>query len=76
MGPSGSGKTTLLNTLACRLDRNTRVTGEFRLNGAGRLLKGRTCLLSTFATTRVTVAHPDSSVCRLVRVIWCVWSGV
>ncbi|MEW5315593.1 MAG: hypothetical protein WDW38_007010 [Sanguina aurantia] len=33
MGPSGSGKTTLLNTLACRLDRNTRVTGEFRLNG-------------------------------------------
>lgn len=24
-GPSGSGKTTLLNTLACRLDRNTKV---------------------------------------------------
>ena len=23
--PSGSGKTTLLNTLACRLDRNTKV---------------------------------------------------
>ncbi|KAL6746463.1 P-loop containing nucleoside triphosphate hydrolase protein [Haematococcus lacustris] len=35
MGPSGSGKTTLLNTLACRLDRNTKVSGELRLNGRG-----------------------------------------
>ncbi|CAF0962951.1 unnamed protein product [Didymodactylos carnosus] len=33
MGPSGSGKSTLLNTLACRLDVNTKVTGEMRLNG-------------------------------------------
>lgn len=32
-GPSGSGKTTLLNTLAHRLDRNVKVTGEMRLNG-------------------------------------------
>jgi ABC-type uncharacterized transport system YnjBCD ATPase subunit len=28
-----SGKSTLLNTLACRLDVNTHVTGEMRLNG-------------------------------------------
>ncbi|UJR27353.1 hypothetical protein I4U23_008645 [Adineta vaga] len=34
MGPSGSGKSTLLNTLACRLDVNTVVEGEMRLNGA------------------------------------------
>ena len=34
MGPSGSGKSTLLNTLACRLDVNTVVQGEMRLNGA------------------------------------------
>ncbi|CAF3879499.1 unnamed protein product [Rotaria magnacalcarata] len=34
MGPSGSGKSTLLNTLACRLDVNTIVEGEMRLNGA------------------------------------------
>ncbi|CAF1270390.1 unnamed protein product [Rotaria sordida] len=34
MGPSGSGKSTLLNTLACRLDVNTIVLGEMRLNGA------------------------------------------
>ncbi|CAF3369437.1 unnamed protein product [Rotaria sp. Silwood1] len=34
MGPSGSGKSTLLNTLACRLDVNTMVEGEMRLNGA------------------------------------------
>ncbi|CAF2502773.1 unnamed protein product [Rotaria sp. Silwood2] len=34
MGPSGSGKSTLLNTLACRLDVNTIVQGEMRLNGA------------------------------------------
>eukprot|EP00245_Coleochaete_scutata_P004681 TRINITY_DN1751_c0_g1_i1.p1 TRINITY_DN1751_c0_g1~~TRINITY_DN1751_c0_g1_i1.p1 ORF type:complete len:601 (+),score=90.96 TRINITY_DN1751_c0_g1_i1:314-2116(+) len=34
MGPSGSGKTTLLNTLACRLDANTRVEGEYRINGS------------------------------------------
>ncbi|CAF1467821.1 unnamed protein product [Adineta steineri] len=33
MGPSGSGKSTLLNTLACRLDVNTIVQGEMRLNG-------------------------------------------
>lgn len=33
MGPSGSGKTTLLNTLACRLDRNTKCVGEIRCNG-------------------------------------------
>ena len=33
-GPSGSGKSTLLNTLACRLDVNTVVDGEMRLNGA------------------------------------------
>ncbi len=33
-GPSGSGKSTLLNTLACRLDVNTVVHGEMRLNGA------------------------------------------
>jgi ATP-binding cassette subfamily G (WHITE) protein 2 len=33
MGPSGCGKSTLLNTLACRLDVNTTVTGEMRLNG-------------------------------------------
>ena len=33
-GPSGSGKSTLLNTLACRLDVNTIVNGEMRLNGA------------------------------------------
>lgn len=33
MGPSGSGKTTLLNTLACRLDRNTKVRGDVRMNG-------------------------------------------
>lgn len=33
-GPSGSGKSTLLNTLACRLDVNTIVQGEMRLNGA------------------------------------------
>ena len=34
LGPSGSGKSTLLNTLACRLDVNTVVQGEMRLNGA------------------------------------------
>ena len=34
IGPSGSGKSTLLNTLACRLDVNTIVQGEMRLNGA------------------------------------------
>ena len=34
IGPSGSGKSTLLNTLACRLDVNTVVEGEMRLNGA------------------------------------------
>ena len=34
MGPSSSGKSTLLNTLACRLDVNTVVQGEMRLNGA------------------------------------------
>jgi ATP-binding cassette subfamily G (WHITE) protein 2 len=34
IGPSGSGKSTLLNTLACRLDVNTIVHGEMRLNGA------------------------------------------
>ena len=34
VGPSGSGKSTLLNTLACRLDVNTIVQGEMRLNGA------------------------------------------
>ncbi|CAF2346165.1 unnamed protein product [Rotaria sp. Silwood2] len=34
MGPSSSGKSTLLNTLACRLDVNTIVQGEMRLNGA------------------------------------------
>jgi ATP-binding cassette, subfamily G (WHITE), member 2 len=34
VGPSGSGKSTLLNTLACRLDVNTIVEGEMRLNGA------------------------------------------
>ncbi|CAF0924139.1 unnamed protein product [Adineta steineri] len=34
MGASGSGKSTLLNTLACRLDVNTIVEGEMRLNGA------------------------------------------
>ncbi|CAF1013506.1 unnamed protein product, partial [Adineta ricciae] len=34
MGASGSGKSTLLNTLACRLDVNTVVEGEMRLNGA------------------------------------------
>jgi ATP-binding cassette subfamily G (WHITE) protein 2 len=34
IGPSGSGKSTLLNTLACRLDVNTVVQGEMRLNGA------------------------------------------
>jgi ABC-type multidrug transport system ATPase subunit len=34
IGPSGSGKSTLLNTLACRLDVNTMVEGEMRLNGA------------------------------------------
>ena len=34
LGPSGSGKSTLLNTLACRLDVNTVVEGEMRLNGA------------------------------------------
>lgn len=34
MGASGSGKSTLLNTLACRLDVNTVVQGEMRLNGA------------------------------------------
>uniref|UniRef100_A0A914P039 ABC transporter domain-containing protein n=1 Tax=Panagrolaimus davidi TaxID=227884 RepID=A0A914P039_9BILA len=34
MGPSGSGKSTLLNTLACRLDANTVVEGEMRLNGS------------------------------------------
>ncbi|CAF3828868.1 unnamed protein product [Adineta steineri] len=34
MGSSGSGKSTLLNTLACRLDVNTIVEGEMRLNGA------------------------------------------
>ncbi len=28
-----TGKTTLLNALACRLDRNMKVTGDFRLNG-------------------------------------------
>jgi len=33
LGPSGSGKSTLLNTLACRLDVNTIVQGEMRLNG-------------------------------------------
>ena len=33
MGPSGSGKTTLLNSLACRLDKGTKMTGEVRLNG-------------------------------------------
>jgi ABC-type transport system involved in cytochrome bd biosynthesis fused ATPase/permease subunit len=33
MGPSGCGKSTLLNTLACRLDVNTTVEGEMRLNG-------------------------------------------
>jgi ATP-binding cassette subfamily G (WHITE) protein 2 len=32
-GPSGSGKTTLLNALACRLDKNTAMRGELRLNG-------------------------------------------
>ncbi|CAF4432337.1 unnamed protein product, partial [Adineta steineri] len=34
IGASGSGKSTLLNTLACRLDVNTIVEGEMRLNGA------------------------------------------
>uniref|UniRef100_A0A914PBH5 ABC transporter domain-containing protein n=1 Tax=Panagrolaimus davidi TaxID=227884 RepID=A0A914PBH5_9BILA len=34
MGPSGSGKSTLLNTLACRLDADTVVEGEMRLDGA------------------------------------------
>ncbi len=33
MGPSGSGKTTLLNSLACRLDKGTKMMGELRLNG-------------------------------------------
>jgi len=32
-GPSGSGKTTLLNSLACRLDKGTKMSGELRLNG-------------------------------------------
>ena len=32
-GPSGSGKTTLLNSLACRLDKSTKWSGELRLNG-------------------------------------------
>jgi ATP-binding cassette subfamily G (WHITE) protein 2 len=32
-GPSGSGKTTLLNALACRLDKDAKMTGELRLNG-------------------------------------------
>lgn len=34
LGPSGSGKSTLLNTLACRLDANTTVSGNIRLNGS------------------------------------------
>lgn len=32
---AGATQTTLLNTLACRLDRNTKVSGELRLNGRG-----------------------------------------
>jgi ATP-binding cassette subfamily G (WHITE) protein 2 len=32
-GPSGSGKTTLLNSLACRLDKGSKMSGELRLNG-------------------------------------------
>eukprot|EP00742_Colponemidia_sp_Colp-10_P009736 GILJ01010646.1.p1 GENE.GILJ01010646.1~~GILJ01010646.1.p1 ORF type:complete len:601 (+),score=87.48 GILJ01010646.1:39-1805(+) len=31
LGPSGSGKTTLLNTLACRLDKNIRISGCQRM---------------------------------------------
>eukprot|EP01126_Amoeba_proteus_P060970 TRINITY_DN8131_c0_g1_i35.p1 TRINITY_DN8131_c0_g1~~TRINITY_DN8131_c0_g1_i35.p1 ORF type:complete len:617 (-),score=126.37 TRINITY_DN8131_c0_g1_i35:111-1895(-) len=33
MGPSGSGKSSLLNTLACRLDRGMKATGEMKING-------------------------------------------
>ncbi|KAM3281832.1 ABC transporter G family member 1 [Capsicum chacoense] len=33
MGPSGCGKSTLLDTLAGRLDSNTRQTGEILING-------------------------------------------
>ncbi|KAL3686713.1 hypothetical protein R1sor_013022 [Riccia sorocarpa] len=33
MGPSGSGKSTLLDSLAGRLARNARLTGDVRLNG-------------------------------------------
>eukprot|EP01127_Copromyxa_protea_P019219 TRINITY_DN6182_c0_g1_i1.p1 TRINITY_DN6182_c0_g1~~TRINITY_DN6182_c0_g1_i1.p1 ORF type:complete len:624 (-),score=96.66 TRINITY_DN6182_c0_g1_i1:165-2036(-) len=33
MGPSGSGKTSLLNSLACRLDRGMKITGDLKLNG-------------------------------------------
>ena len=34
LGASGSGKSTLLNILACRLDVNTKISGEIRLNGS------------------------------------------
>ena len=66
MGASGSGKSTLLNTLACRLDVNTVVEGEMRLNGAPydnaelKRLSGyvmQDCLLNEYLTVEETLMY-------------------
>ncbi|KAK4716867.1 hypothetical protein R3W88_015205 [Solanum pinnatisectum] len=54
MGPSGCGKSTLLDTLAGRLDSNTRQTGEILINGRRQSLAFGTSAYVTQDDTLMT----------------------
>ncbi|KAK4353913.1 hypothetical protein RND71_026107 [Anisodus tanguticus] len=54
MGPSGCGKSTLLDTLAGRLDSNTRQTGEILINGRRQSLSFGTSAYVTQDETLMT----------------------
>ncbi|XP_070052925.1 ABC transporter G family member 1-like isoform X1 [Nicotiana tomentosiformis] len=54
MGPSGCGKSTLLDTLAGRLDSNTRQTGEILVNGRRQALAFGTSAYVTQDDTLMT----------------------
>ncbi|KAJ8540157.1 hypothetical protein K7X08_026546 [Anisodus acutangulus] len=54
MGPSGCGKSTLLDTLAGRLDSNTRQTGEILINGRRQSLSFGTSAYVTQDDTLMT----------------------